>query len=72
LYFCAAPRVLKNRTWKDDRKRTDHNCLLGRYGGGKFSTSAGAWARKTYSKSINQSMLLCSKIEKLTSNTKPQ
>ena len=65
LFFCAAPRMLQNNIWKDYRKLIVDSCLLGRIRGGRFSTSAGDWARKTYSKSIDQSMLLCSKIEKL-------
>jgi hypothetical protein len=29
LFFCAAPRVLKNNIWKDDRKLMDEVVYLG-------------------------------------------
>jgi hypothetical protein len=41
LGFCAAPRGLKNRRRKDDRKRAGEGRPLGRIVGGGFSTSAG-------------------------------
>jgi len=43
LYFCAVPRMLKNRRRKDDRKRTGEGRPLGRNRDAGFSTSAGTW-----------------------------